>query len=438
MRRIFRLTRNGNVVAKCLATTFLFASLITGCTSAGPSTLSVEEALQPGALADVDMVIDASHYDNDRSLNASGRLLLLHKDGRVNAIRKSRLYNATPSWTATSLNFYDSDNDYHFDGTTLTIHPQQKASLFEALLVHQDGDMRTVAFNRGYQEDGSYREELIHSSLKDSSLLVAPRPIEKLAACDERTFALWKEVSNGDLSIHTTLAEVFNQTGKGVKKIATYTELAEDNVAGFPGSAPCLDGKIFVIAGQVLSEGTTLNSGRQNLRFPLPQLIDNLPLNELFPEGATGPLSVQTLEKWDVTTGERTIIPLRTENGHPIDLNLDQSGFALYSQASLLDESVVWLGGNGALYRTSVSSGETQAVNGDIASPTFWQDNNYAGEYKDGKLTLLVEEISTGTINLYVFDLMTGRMLSEKDISYIRDHLDDGHIIRGIATAPKT
>ena len=67
---------------------------------------------------------------------------------------------------------------------------------------------------------------------------------------------------------------------------------------------------------------------------------------------------VLVLQRWDLTTGQRTIIPVLDEAGQPIET--DQDNFLYYSQAIRVGDEYRFVTKKGNAYAVDVTSGNAR------------------------------------------------------------------------------
>ncbi|WP_143230157.1 hypothetical protein [Boudabousia marimammalium] len=360
-------------------------------------------------------------------------LLFVHEDDSVQVVKKADMWLDSMSWTDKGLFYADEDNDYFYEGGKLTTIPAKKAAFADALVELDDRSTRVGLYNRGFSEDGGYREDVYVSTPQGNQLGNAGAPMSMVGICDNSVYGVSLE-NDSQYREYLQLKLIVKDKIPQTKLLAKAYPLGT-SLYGSDESIPCVDNQLLFISTDSIDPEETPN-------FKLPDMKDSLPTIKLGGAKFDGDYAdlftsvdelghrvFSTLEKWDVQTGERLVIPLVDKAGKQLTWS---PGSFRQGKHSLLGRELYWFD-RGLLVKTNIDSGVTEIVNDELKG---LKNNWIVDRFKDGKFIVYVERLDEGGSDLvYTFDLLSGSLVHKKDVTFLRKYLGDKSIA-GIEIPP--
>ena len=418
--------RRCGVVAAALSIVMLLSS----CMSQGDVTETRADQL---SLGDAVIAVRLSEGGLSPGLPAPPEdnwIVLLDAQGRGQATRiKAKSYgNVAFLWTDRGLSFGAQDKEYvTTDQGTQEIDVKEPSRAEDQRFSLPDG--RTVVVDSGEE----IRVDVIHpngrivtAEFPDTSgsvgqcgqRIVGITDTEDSESIRSAAFEAYAAQSSGDMPENVAAVIQIDELNGGVPRVLAVAPAIDGLLTGWM-SVPC-DGNVITVLSIQQDDPAAVRSGT---RHPWDGVL--------------------VLQRWDLTTGQRTIIPVLDEAGQPIET--DQDNFLYYSRAIRVGDEYRFVTEKGNAYAVDVTSGNARHLfsipSENTRNPAVFQVSEtgvYALEQNDDEdvLTLSYQPwdgggkrvlLTTGTMSRYLVarNLLMGYMRSVESFA-LRPGWDGG------------
>ena len=399
------LSRKG--VRRCgiVAAALSAAVLLSSCMSQGDVTETRADQL---SLGDAVIAVRLSEGELSPGLPAPPEdnwIVLLDAQGRGQATRiKAKSYgNVAFLWTDRGLSFGAQDKEYvTTDQGTQEIDVKEPSRAEDQRFSLPDG--RTVVVDSGEE----IRVDVIHpngrivtAEFPDTSgsvgqcgqRIVGITDTEDSESIRSAAFEAYAAQSGGDMPENVAAVIQIDELNGGVPRVLAVAPAIDGLLTGWM-SVPC-DGNVITVLSIQQEDPAAVRSGT---RHPWDGVL--------------------VLQRWDLTTGQRTIIPVLDEAGQPIET--DQDNFLYYSRAIRVGDEYRFVTKKGNAYAVDVTSGNARHLfsipSENTRNPAVFQVSEtgvYALEQNDDEdvLTLSYQPwdgggkrvlLTTGTMSRYL------------------------------------
>ena len=399
------LSRKG--VRRCgiVAAALSAAVLLSSCMSQGDVTETRADQL---SLGDAVIAVRLSEGELSPGLPAPPEdnwIVLLDAQGRGQATRiKAKSYgNVAFLWTDRGLSFGAQDKEYvTTDQGTQEIDVKEPSRAEDQRFSLSDG--RTVVVDSGEE----IRVDVIHpngrivtAEFPDTSgsvgqcgqRIVGITDTEDSESIRSAAFEAYAAQSSGDMPENVAAVIQIDELNGGVPRVLAVAPAIDGLLTGWM-SVPC-DGNVITVLSIQQDDPAAVRSGT---RHPWDGVL--------------------VLQRWDLTTGQRTIIPVLDEAGQPIET--DQDNFLYYSRAIRVGDEYRFVTEKGNAYAVDVTSGNARHLfsipSENTRNPAVFQVSEtgvYALEQNDDEdvLTLSYQPwdgggkrvlLTTGTMSRYL------------------------------------
>ena len=393
--------RRCGVVAAALSIVMLLSS----CMSQGDVTETRADQL---SLGDAVIAVRLSEGELSPGLPAPPEdnwIVLLDAQGRGQATRiKAKSYgNVAFLWTDRGLSFGAQDKEYvTTDQGTQEIDVKEPSRAEDQRFSLPDG--RTVVVDSGEE----IRVDVIHPN---GRIVTAefPDTSGSVGQCGQRIVGITDTEDSESIRSAAFEAYAAQSGGDMPENVAAVIQIDEPNgdVPRLLAVAPAIDG---LLTGRmsVPCDGNVITV--LSIQQEDPAAVRN---------GTRQPFDgVLVLQRWDLTTGQRTIIPVLDEAGQPIET--DQDNFLYYSRAIRVGDEYRFVTEKGNAYAVDVTSGNARHLfsipSENTRNPAVFQVSEtgvYALEQNDDEdvLTLSYQPwdgggkrvlLTTGTMSRYL------------------------------------
>ena len=339
------LSRKG--VRRCgiVAAALSAAVLLSSCMSQGDVTETRADQL---SLGDAVIAVRLSEGELSPGLPAPPEdnwIVLLDAQGRGQATRiKAKSYgNVAFLWTDRGLSFGAQDKEYvTTDQGTQEIDVKEPSRAEDQRFSLSDG--RTVVVDSGEE----IRVDVIHpngrivtAEFPDTSgsvgqcghRIVGITDTEDSESIRSAAFEAYAAQSGGDMPENVAAVIQIDELNGGVPRLLAVAPAIDGLLTGWM-SVPC-DGNVITVLSIQQEDPAAVRSGT---RHPWDGVL--------------------VLQRWDLTTGQRTIIPVLDEAGQPIET--DQDNFLYYSRAIRVGDEYRFVTEKGNAYAVDVTSGNAR------------------------------------------------------------------------------
>ena len=405
--------RNGSLsrkgVRRCgiVAAALSAAVLLSSCMSQGDVTETRADQL---SLGDAVIAVRLSEGELSPGLPAPPEdnwIVLLDAQGRGQATRiKAKSYgNVAFLWTDRGLSFGAQDKEYvTTDQGTQEIDVKEPSRAEDQRFSLSDG--RTVVVDSGEE----IRVDVIHpngrivtAEFPDTSgsvgqcghRIVGITDTEDSESIRSAAFEAYAAQSSGEMPENVAAVIQIDELNGGVPRVLAVAPAIDGLLTGWM-SVPC-DGNVITVLSIQQDDPAAVRSGT---RHPWDGVL--------------------VLQRWDLTTGQRTIIPVLDEAGQPIET--DQDNFLYYSRAIRVGDEYRFVTEKGNAYAVDVTSGNARHLfsipSENTRNPAVFQVSEtgvYALEQNDDEdvLTLSYQPwdgggkrvlLTTGTMSRYLVE----------------------------------
>ena len=350
------LSRKG--VRRCgiVAAALSAAVLLSSCMPQGDVTETRADQL---SLGDAVIAVRLSEGELSPGLPAPPEdnwIVLLDAQGRGQATRiKAKSYgNVAFLWTDRGLSFGAQDKEYvTTDQGTQEIDVKEPSRAEDQRFSLPDG--RTVVVDSGEE----IRVDVIHpngrivtAEIPDTSgpvgqcgqHIVGITDTEESESIRSAAFEAYAAQSGGDMPENVAAVIQIDELNGGVPRVLAVAPAIDGLLTGWM-SVPC-DGNVITVLSIQQEDPAAVRSGT---RHPWDGVL--------------------VLQRWDLTTGQRTIIPVLDEAGQPIET--DQDNFLYYSRAIRVGDEYRFVTKKGNAYAVDVTSGNARHLFSIPSEKTF-------------------------------------------------------------------
>ena len=399
------LSRKGARRTSTVAAALSLVMLLSSCMPQGAVTETRADQL---SLGDAVIAVRLSEGELSPGLPAPPEdnwIVLLDAQGRGQATRiKAKSYgNVAFLWTDRGLSFGAQDKEYvTTDQGTQDIDVKEPSRAEDQRFSLPDG--RTVVVDSGEE----IRVDVIHpngrivtAEFPDTSgsvgqcgqRIVGITDTEDSESIRSAAFEAYAAQSSGDMPENVAAVIQIDELNGGVPRVLAVAPAIDGLLTGWM-SVPC-DGNVITVLSIQQDDPAAVRSGT---RHPWDGVL--------------------VLQRWDLTTGQRTIIPVLDEAGQPIET--DQDNFLYYSRAIRVGDEYRFVTEKGNAYAVDVTSGNARHLfsipSENTRNPAVFQVSEtgvYALEQNDDEdvLTLSYQPwdgggkrvlLTTGTMSRYL------------------------------------
>ena len=399
------LSRKGARRSSTVAAALSLVMLLSSCMSQGDVTETRADQL---SLGDAVIAVRLSEGKFSAGLPTPPEdnwIVLLDAQGRGQATRiEAKRYGSVAFlWTDRGLSFGAPDKEYvTTDQGTQEIDVKEPSLAEDQRFSLSDG--RIVVVDSGEE----IRVDVIHpngrivtTEIPDTSgsvgqcgqHIVGITDTEDSESIRSAAFEAYAAQSGGDMPENVAAVFQIDELNGGVPQVLAVAPAIDGLLTGRM-SVPC-DGNVITVLSIQQEDPAAVRSGT---RHPWDGVL--------------------VLQRWDLTTGQRTIIPVLDEAGQPIET--DQDNFLYYSRAIRVGDEYRFVTKNGNAYAVDVTSGNARHLfsipSENTRNPAVFQVSEtgvYALEQNDDEdvLTLSYQPwngggkrvlLTTGTMSRYL------------------------------------
>ena len=399
------LSRKGARRSSTVAAALSLVMLLSSCMSQGDVTETRADQL---SLGDAVIAVRLSEGKFSAGLPTPPEdnwIVLLDAQGRGQATRiEAKRYGSVAFlWTDRGLSFGAPDKEYvTTDQGTQEIDVKEPSLAEDQRFSLSDG--RIVVVDSGEE----IRVDVIHpngrivtTEIPDTSgsvgqcgqHIVGITDTEDSESIRSAAFEAYAAQSGGDMPENVAAVFQIDELNGGVPRLLAVAPAIDGLLTGRM-SVPC-DGNVITVLSIQQEDPAAVRSGT---RHPWDGVL--------------------VLQRWDLSTGQRTIIPVLDEAGQPIET--DQDNFLYYSQAIWVGDEYRFVTKNGNAYAVDVTSGNARHLfsipSENTRNPAVFQVSEtgvYALEQNDDEdvLTLSYQPwdgggnrvlLTTGTMSRYL------------------------------------
>ena len=336
------LSRKGARRSGTVAAALSLVMLLSSCMSQGDVTETRADQLSLGDAVIAVRLSEGKFSPGLPTPPEDNWIVLLDAQGRGQATRiKAKSYgNVAFLWTDRGLSFGAPDKEYvTTDQGTQEIDVKEPSRAEDQRFSLSDG--RTVVVDSGEE----IRVDVIHpngrivtAEIPDTSgsvgqcgqRIVGITDTEDSESIRSAAFEAYAAQSGGDMPENVAAVIQIDELNGGVPRVLAVAPAIDGLLTGWM-SVPC-DGNVITVLSIQQEDPAAVRSGT---RRPWDGVL--------------------VLQRWDLTTGQRTIIPVLDEAGQPIET--DQDNFLHYSRAIRVGDEYRFVTKKGNAYAVDVTSG---------------------------------------------------------------------------------
>ena len=336
------LSRKGARRSSTVAAALSIVMLLSSCMSQGDVTETRADQLSLGDAVIAVRLSEGKFSPGLPTPPEDNWIVLLDAQGRGQATRiKAKSYgNVAFLWTDRGLSFGAPDKEYvTTDQGTQEIDVKEPSRAEDQRFSLSDG--RTVVVDSGEE----IRVDVIHpngrivtAEFPDTSgsvgqcgqRIVGITDTEDSESIRSAAFEAYAAQSGGDMPENVAAVIQIDELNGGVPRVLAVAPAIDGLLTGWM-SVPC-DGNVITVLSIQQEDPAAVRSGT---RRPWDGVL--------------------VLQRWDLTTGQRTIIPVLDEAGQPIET--DQDNFLHYSRAIRVGDEYRFVTKKGNAYAVDVTSG---------------------------------------------------------------------------------
>ena len=399
------LSRKGARRSGTVAAALSLVMLLSSCMSQGAVTETRADQL---SLGDAVIAVRLSEGELSPGLPTPPEdnwIVLLDAQGRGQATRiKAKSYgNVAFLWTDRGLSFGAPDKEYvTTDQGTQEIDVKQPSIAEDQRFSLSDGRIAVVDSGEEIRVDVIHPNgRIVTTEIPDTSgsvgqcgqRIVGITDTEDSESIRSAAFEAYAAQSGGDMPENVAAVIQIDELNGGVPRLLAVAPAIDGLLTGWM-SVPC-DGNVITVLSIQQEDPAAVRSGT---RHPFDGVL--------------------VLQRWDLTTGQRTIIPVLDEAGQPIET--DQDNFLYYSRAIRVGDEYRFVTKKGNAYAVDVTSGNARHLfsipSENTRNPAVFQVSEtgvYALEQNDDEdvLTLSYQPwdgggkrvlLTTGTMSRYL------------------------------------
>lgn len=339
------LSRKGARRTSTVAAALSLVMLLSSCMSQGDVTETRADQLSLGDAVIAVRLSEGKFSPGLPTPPEDNWIVLLDAQGRGQATRiKAKSYgNVAFLWTDRGLSFGAPDKEYvTTDQGTQEIDVKEPSRAEDQRFSLSDG--RTVVVDSGEE----IRVDVIHpngrivtAEIPDTSgsvgqcgqRIVGITDTEDSESIRSAAFEAYAAQSGGDMPENVAAVIQIDELNGGVPRVLAVAPAIDGLLTGWM-SLPC-DGNVITVLSIQQEDPAAVRSGTRHQWD-----------------------GVLVLQRWDLTTGQRTIIPVLDEAGQPIET--DQDNFLYYSRAIRVGDEYRFVTKKGNAYAVDVTSGSAR------------------------------------------------------------------------------
>ena len=281
-------------------------------------------------------------------------IVLLDAQGRGQATRIENKRGSDVMWTERGLSFGAPDKEYvTTDQGTQEIDVKHSWSSEYQRFSLPDGRIAVVDLSDGIRVDTIHPHGRIETTeIPDTSApvgqcgqhIVGITDTEDSESIRSAAFEAYAAQSGGEMPENVAAVIQIDEPTGGVPRLLAVAPAIDGLLTGRM-SVPC-DGNVITVLSIQQDDPAAVRSGT---RHPWDGVL--------------------VLQRWDLSTGQRTIIPVLDEAGQPIET--DQDNFLYYSQAIWVGDEYRFVTKNGNAYAVDVTSGNARHLFSIPSEKTF-------------------------------------------------------------------
>ena len=301
----------------------VFLFFLSSCSGRSPKTttfdsIDISKYFAVAYIADV---------ETEKSINASGNIIFMKKDGTYDAVSIKAFKDASIVWSEKGIFYSDVEKEYFlpFVGKNKSVTLKKDASRADRLSLFYR-DMYITAFNKGVEGDSYGYEILAYNENIMKTFTVAYYLRSVLVECDNKVVAIGKKLNSDTDELLSFDVE---------KGSALPLHVTPQKVKGLPEEAN--------LVSDIYS---TCVHNRYYVSLATPD-------SDVEGQEVSDASSVLGMDIWDMKQGERTFIRLKNED------DIYVSDFLSGAIYSVDDMHINWVCGDGTLARTNIHTGAT-------------------------------------------------------------------------------
>ena len=339
------LSRKGARRTSTVAAALSLVMLLSSCMSQGAVTETRADQLSLGDAVIAVRLSEGKFSPGLPTPPEDNWIVLLDAQGRGQATRiKAKSYgNVAFLWTDRGLSFGAQDKEYvTTDQGTQEIDVKEPSRAEVQRFSLSDGRIVVV------DSVGEIRVDVIHpngrivtAEIPDTSgpvgqcgqRIVGITDTEDSESIRSAAFEAYAAQSGGDMPENVAAVIQIDELNGGVPRLLAVAPAIDGLLTGWM-SVPC-DGNVITVPSVQQDDPAAVRSGTRHQWD-----------------------GVLVLQRWDLTTGQRTIIPVLDEAGQPIET--DQDNFLYYSRAIRVGDEYRFVTKKGNAYAVDVTSGNAR------------------------------------------------------------------------------
>ena len=339
------LSRKGARRSSTVAAALSIVMLLSSCMSQGDVTETRADQLSLGDAVIAVRLSEGKFSPGLPTPPEDNWIVLLDAQGRGQAIRiKAKGYgNVAFLWTDRGLSFGAPDKEYvttdqgtqEIDVKEPSLAEVQRFSLSDGRIVVVDsvGEIRVDVIHPNGRIVTAEFPDTSGSVGQCGQRIVGITDTEDSESIRSAAFEAYAAQSGGDMPENVAAVIQIDELNGGVPRLLAVAPAIDGLLTGWM-SVPC-DGNVITVLSIQQEDPAAVRSGTRHQWD-----------------------GVLVLQRWDLTTGQRTIIPVLDEAGQPIET--DQDNFLYYSRAIRVGDEYRFVTKKGNAYAVDVTSGNAR------------------------------------------------------------------------------
>lgn len=339
------LSRKGARRSGTVAAALSLVMLLSSCMSQGDVTETRADQLSLGDAVIAVRLSEGKFSPGLPTPPEDNWIVLLDAQGRGQAIRiKAKGYgNVAFLWTDRGLSFGAPDKEYvttdqgtqEIDVKEPSLAEVQRFSLSDGRIVVVDsvGEIRVDVIHPNGRIVTAEFPDTSGSVGQCGQRIVGITDTEDSESIRSAAFEAYAAQSGGDMPENVAAVIQIDELNGGVPRLLAVAPAIDGLLTGWM-SVPC-DGNVITVLSIQQEDPAAVRSGTRHQWD-----------------------GVLVLQRWDLTTGQRTIIPVLDEAGQPIET--DQDNFLYYSRAIRVGDEYRFVTKKGNAYAVDVTSGNAR------------------------------------------------------------------------------
>lgn len=309
-----------------------------------------------------------------------GYVALVYPDGNTKLFSTDGMDNGVVRWTRSGLFFADTQKDYIISDNGLTMLDSRKTD-YQDGLVELDNGIIVGLYNGGWDDD-QYVEQVVTNDGTSAKMSISNTWAPAMANCGNSVYSFLDdagEILSSERSA-VTLKRVI-QDGIPDDTVITRSNSLLDFTDFVSQGLPCFNDEIVIISSTATSREdvtpNTMNQTQQAIELPCGMYSNG-----------SGLFSCPTIERWNVQTGARVLVPILPPLGSDLNMSIENIGMSRYSDTSVQSGKIYWIHPNGSIIETNILTGESWMVAAlELAAPN--DQYRYLFSMKNGNVQIL-------------------------------------------------